>query len=439
MRSISNKYKITGLLLCTAALIAILTACMGSKKQPVYVEDTLVSINIVDRNGLTETINNVERLEQYNSVDFLQPQPYQKVLRVYMRDMQGNIPARITSYHPNGYPHKYIEVVNSRACGQYKEWFPNGVLKICANVIEGSADIVEGSEKTWVFDGCCEAWDECGGMEATIPYVKGDLEGTSTYYHPNGQVWKTIPYIKNRVNGIAEIYRCDGCLLLTSTYCNGVKEGESRRYWDPDVLAAEEVYCEGLLSTGRYYNREGECIAKIDEGNGTRAIFGKDAIIQLQEYHLGLLEGKVQVLDRYGRINNQYYAKNNCKHGEEICFYDAPRLQATLQPKVSMTWYEGKIQGVVKTWYDNGTQESQREMSNNKKNGHCTAWYRDGSLMMIEEYEQDRLTKGEYYTRGEKYPVSTIMDGKGTATLFDPEGSFIRKVDYLNGKPVQDE
>lgn len=423
-------------LLCLSTLW--LTAC--SYQQPLCIlEPTLTSINIIDRNGLTETINNPERLDQYSLVNFLQPQPYQKVLRIYSRDPQGNIPACITSYHPNGYTHKYLEVINSRACGEYKEWYPNGVQKVSANVIGGSADIVEGSEKTWIFDGCSQAWNEDGMLEASILYVKGNLEGTSLYYHPNGNIWKSIPYTQNKLHGTLEIYLCDGSLLQKCCYCNGLKEGKSIRYWTFDKIAAEEDYSEGLLYKGIYYDQDAECIAQISEGMGIKAVFGKEGIVELQEYLYGVIDGEVRQIDRYGRVSALYHVKNGCKHGEEINFFEALRLQQILIPKLSIMWFEGKIQGVVKTWYDNGTQESQREISNNKKNGHSTAWYRDGSLMLIEEYEQDQLLRGEYYSKGEKFPMTTVDDGTGTVTLFDSDGSLIRKMEYKNGKPCLDE
>lgn len=399
----------------------------------------LASINVIDRNGLSETINNPERLDKFACVDFLQPQPYKKVLRIYMRDEQGNIPACITSYHANGYAKQYLEVVNSRAFGAYKEWHPNGVQKIEATVIEGSADLVEGAERTWVFDGCCTVWTECGTLQASIPYAKGELEGVSTYYHDNGSVWKTIPYNKNKANGIVEIHCSDGTLLQTSNYCNGVREGETRRFWAPDQLAAEEIYSEGLLKYGRYYNRNGDCVATIDDGNGTRAVFGKDDVREIQEFHFGQLDGQVKVFDKYGRVCKFYHVKNFCKHGEEICFYDAVHLQKELNPKISINWYEGKVQGVTKTWYRNGVQESQREISNNKKNGHSTAWYQDGSLMLIEEYEQDRLIRGEYYSKGERFPVSTVSEGNGTVTLFDGDGNLLSKITYYHSKPQLDD
>lgn len=417
-----------------------LISCSSSYNQSMcHLEPNLASINIIDRNGMTETINSPERLEQYSQVDFLKPQPYQKVLRIYSRDYQGNLPSCITSYHVNGYPWKYLEVLNSRAYGEFKEWSPNGVLKISANVIEGTADIVTGSEKTWVFDGCSQAWDEDGNLEASIYYVKGCLEGTALYYHPNGNLWKSIPYTQNQIHGTLEIYLCDGTLLQTSCYCNGIKEGQTIRYWAPDKIASDEDYCEGFLNTGRYYNTSGECVAKIDNGSGIKAVFGKESIVEWQEYKNGMIEGEVKQLDKYGRVCSLYHAKNGFKHGEELYYYDAVRLQQNLVPKLSIMWFEGKIQGIVKTWYDNGTQESQKEMSNNKKSGHATAWYRDGSLMLIEEYEQDQLIRGEYYSKGERFPVSTVDDGKGTATLFNSDGSLLRKVEYKNRRPIFDE
>ena len=94
------------------------------------------------------------------------------------------------------------------------------------------------------------------------------------------------------------------------------------------------------------------------------------------------------------------------------------------------------MQGVAKTWYDNGVQESKREMSNNIKNGILTAWYRDGNLMLIEEYQQDKLVKGEYFRRGERHAISCVKDGGGTVTLFDAEGNFTCKVTYEEGVPI---
>ena len=94
------------------------------------------------------------------------------------------------------------------------------------------------------------------------------------------------------------------------------------------------------------------------------------------------------------------------------------------------------IQGIVKTWYDNGIQESSRQMSMNKKNGISTAWFRDGSLMLIEEFQDDALVRGEYHKKGVDHPTSKVVDGNGEATLYDAEGNFLKKIVYISGRPI---
>lgn len=414
-------------------LIALCYSCAPRQNEA----PLLTSINIIDRNGLSETVSSADRLKQYENVDFLSSQPYQKVLRIYNRDQNGEIHAFITSYHPNGQPKQYLEVVNNRAHGTYREWHESGNLKLEAYVIGGEADINNVAEASWLFEGCSRVWDECGTLIADIPYCNGELQGPSVYYHPNGVVWKQIPYIHNQMHGIAEFYLDSGTLLQTVEYANGLKQGTSKRFWGNCTVAADEHYSQGLLIMGRYFDRNGNLLAQIDNGNGFRAVFGKESLSELQEYHNGVLEGKIKYFAVNGALVKSTSFKNDLKHGEEVEYYASP---AGVEPekKLSVNWSEGKIQGLVKTWYPNGTQESQREMANNCKNGILTAWYQDGSIMLIEEYDRNKLIKGEYFPIGDKIPVSEINNGHGLATLYDAQGIFLKRVLYNNGKPLID-
>lgn len=218
--------------------------------------------------------------------------------------------------------------------------------------------------------------------------------------------------------------------MQTSEYVKGELSGQSRRYWEGGMIAADECYSKGLLMNGSYFDISGEPISQIENGAGMRAIFAKETVVELQEYKGGVLNGQIQVYDKHKCLCKSYSKKKNVKHGEYREYYSQSDI-----PKLSIMFYEGKIQGLVKTWYENGTQESQREMSNNMKNGLATAWYKDGSLMLIEEYDHDLLVRGEYYKKGEKIPVSQIALGNGLATLFDGDGHFIRKVNYHLKKP----
>lgn len=397
----------------------------------------LASINVLDRNGFSETICSEDRLKKFVNTDFLTTQPYQKVLRIYQRDEKGDIRAYINSYHSNGQPRQYLEIVNNRAYGNYREWHPNGQLKVETFIIGGEPDIDMVSEKSWLFEGISRAWDEGGRLQAEIPYCRGELQGLSFYYHSNGAIWKKIPCDRGAIHGVMEIYLDNGALLQTAQYHAGLKEGLSIRYWQPSQIASEEMYGNNLLKEGKYYDREGKLISSIEQGSGFRVLFGKQNVNELHQYQNGIEEGEVKIFNLDGVPVQRYYTKNGIKEGEEIEYYLPSEASGKeLQPKLSIQWVEGRIHGMVKTWYPSGVQESRREMSQNKKNGVLTGWYPDGHLMLAEVYEQDKLNEGKYFLSGENVPISEVKEGKGTATLFDSKGNLMRKVNYSHSRPL---
>jgi antitoxin component YwqK of YwqJK toxin-antitoxin module len=391
---------------------------------------TLASINIIDRNGFTETIGSPDRLKKYSHISFLDPQPYQKVLRVFKKDPQGHTLSIITAYHSNGEIKQYLEVMDGRAHGLYMEWHENGKKKLQTRVAEGNADIDELSQVTWSLTGKSQAWNEDGQLTAEIMYDKGVLTGVSNYFHANGNRSKCIPYEKGKISGTVQEWYPNGSLCLQETYIQGEKQGEAYGYWNTKQLAFHETYKNNLLIEGEYFTQANERVGLIVDGNGTKCIFNDVEPIELHEYVKGKQEGMVTLLDNQS-IHCTYHTKNGQKQGPEIFYYTD-----THTPKLSIEWDDGKINGIVKTWYHNGAQESQREMSQNKKQGMLTAWYMDGSLMLVEEYDKERLVKGDYLKKGERIPYSRIINGSGTATFFDSSGNYINRVEYKDGSPI---
>jgi antitoxin component YwqK of YwqJK toxin-antitoxin module len=312
-----------GIVLCML-LIAFTGAKRSQNRKPRLLP--LSSVHIIDRNGFSETISNKERLNQFQNVNFLSSQPYQKVLRIYARDSKGNIRSVVNTYHENGNPKQFLEILNARANGNYCEWHENGNMSIIAKVIGGAADVTSIAEKTWLFDGPSYAWDEEEHQIAEINYSQGSLEGISTYFHPNGQIWKQIPYTKNQLEGTAEIFRSNGELLQQITYSQGQRHGPSVRYWEGLRLASHEDYCRGKLENGQYFDKQGNLIAEVKHGTGYRAIFSKENIQELQEFIDGSLEGEVKVFNQEGRLKRIYHVKNGIKHGEEVEYYLPLRL-----------------------------------------------------------------------------------------------------------------
>lgn len=400
----------------------------------------LISLNLIDQNGLSETISSKERLKTYENIDFLGSQSYQKVLRVYAKDKSGKNFSIITSYYSNGQIKQYLEAINGQARGNYLEWHPNGQKKLQAIALGGNADLDEKSQSNWSFDKKSYCWSESGHLIAEIPYEKGVLEGVVKYYHLNGAISEEIPYVKNEVHGEMITFDEEGAILEKTNFSGGLKEGPSTGFWKPFTTAWNETWHEDQLEQGSYFDQNGTLLCQVSGGNGKRCIFSDTGPSEIHEYKEGKAEGLVLIFDDQQYITRSLHVKDGMKHGEEI-YYMTPKksLLENPQPQLSIQWHSDHIHGTVKSWYAGGTQESQREMSHNLKQGLLTAWYRDGKVMLIEEYEKDRLMRGDYLKKGETNPISKVVNGKGTATIYDADGTFIRRIEYQEGRPVDDE
>ncbi len=385
-------------------LLILLAGCASKVTQD---EPPLTSVQVMDRNGFAETVSSKDRLVTFNQIDFTSPQPYQKVLRVYNKDKTGKTKSIITSYHDNGLIWQSLEVVDGRAHGNYKEWHANGKTKLEASIIEGVADLHETAQTSWIFEGLSNVWDEEGNKIAEIPYEKGVLQGISHYYYADGTLWKEVPLYNGEINGTLIVYAKDRTILEKCTFENG------------------------LLQSAEFLNQ----VSEIKNGKGFYASFENGQLKSLTEYQNGAPCGLVKIFDPSGNLSSTYRIADGKKEGEEIIYHDSHPSQ----PKISLEWHDDLLQGQIKTWYLNGVLESQREINGNKKEGSSFAWYKDASLMLIEEYEKDQLVKGSYYKKKDKKPVSTIENGKGTATLYDGDGILLKKVPYEKGKPLLDQ
>jgi len=414
-------------------VLLILTSCAAKTAQN---SNDLVTIQILDRNGFSETISAKERLGKYEKTNFLAPQPYRKVVRVYGKASQGKTGSKITTYHTNGQPWQYLEIENGRAHGKYQEWHPNGQLKIEGFVIEGTPDVSEVAQLTWFFEGLCLAYDENGHLSAKIFYDKGLLEGTAQYFHPDGTLSQEIPYYKDEVHGIVQSFDKTGNCIEKIAYNQGKKDGPAVAYWTTAQLKYREEYDKGHLLKAEYFNIPGEKIAQIENGEGVQALFEETSLASLIEYHQGTIEGEIKNFNNKGQLISLYHIKDGMKQGEEWEYY--PSEDKKLLPKLFLQWNEDVLKGSTKTWYENGVLESQREMHDNKKHGPSFAWFKEGDLMLMEEYEDDQLMKGSYFKKWEKNPVSKIENGTGIATLFDKEGRFIKKIAYEKGIPQKE-
>ncbi|MDN3509620.1 MAG: hypothetical protein P0S93_06405 [Candidatus Neptunochlamydia sp.] len=420
-----------------ALIISLLVFLTGCGSQTKGNQERMTNIHIVDRNGFKETISSLDRLATYEKTNFLTPQPYDKVVRMFARNENGKTPAKLTTYHENGEPWQYLEVMNGRAFGIYREWHSNGVLRLDVRVIEGLGDLSEEAQLGWVFDGVSRAWNESGILIAEINYEKGSLQGNANYYHTNGHASKVIPYENNLIDGELIYYNKQGKVVGKTPYKKGKREGIATYKGDQAEPSYSEEYRDDLLIQATYHDFSGKIIKKIEKGYGKQPIYINGSLHCIREYRNGIPEGEVKLFDSHGYLKTLFHVKDGIKHGEEWVYYPALGNQEP-KPKLYMEWYEDAIHGICRSWYSDGVLESEREIINNQKHGIASAWYKDGSLMLIEDYEKDQLQKGTYMKKGEFHPVSSIENGEGTATLFDKDGYFLKRVLYQKGLVVDE-
>ncbi|PCI94350.1 hypothetical protein COB11_03910, partial [Candidatus Aerophobetes bacterium] len=415
------------------AAAILFTACSrnAENKNP-----KMICLQLIDRNGFNETIGSKDRLDLYKNTDFLEPQPYIKVVRIFQRNAKGKVLSAVTSYHENGEIAQYLEVESGRAHGIYKEWHPNGLQKVLAHVIEGLGDVSEDAMASWVFDNECIAFDEKGKMIAKIIYAKGELSKEALYYYPDGTLKKKVPFHKDEIHGEEVLFNEEGEMVGSIHFKKGLKDGVSEYLGSKSCPKFHEEYSEGKLLSGVYYNFDNNVISKVNVGNGLQTLYDEGLLCKQLEFKDGRQAGKVYHYSSNGALHSMYSLKEGEKHGEEWIYYVISSKPK--QKKICFNWYEGKLQGRVKSWYPNGNLESERDVYNNKKNGPSTAWYINGNIMLIEEYENDTLVKGLYMKKSNNAPVSSIENGSGIATLYDKDGYFLKKVHYQKGSPIEE-
>jgi len=415
--------------------LLLLSSCSHKTTEPTLVstattigvapKEALLKVNYVDQNGISETVVNPDRIRQFANTPLCAPQAYKKLLRIYKKDAQGNSKSILTSYYDNGNLHQYLECVNTRALGWYSEWHENGQKKLQTYVLAGIADLNEASIVTWSFEGEAYAWNEKGQKTAVCHYEHGKLSGEYCTYTPEGQLVSKSIWKNGKQHGHFYTYYPSGDVHECFFYDTGKREGRAEGFFNDKQYSFEEWYEEDCLRTGKYYLPNGRMISQVQNGQGVRSLFEEEKLVSQHEVHEGKPEGKFSFFDSSGKLEKIYFMKEGKKEGPETWYYTD-----TGQKKREFSWVMNEIHGLVQTWYPNGKMESKKEMSHNQKQGVATCWYTDGHLMMVEEYQADKLLRGKYIRRGSSEPVSVIEKGSGTATLFDSNGNFLEAVSY---------
>jgi len=245
--------------------------------------------------------------------------------------------------------------------GLRTDWYRNG------------QKMSEGTFKDGKEDGLKTRWFSDGKKHYERNYKDGLENGLETNWYGNGQKFYEVTFKDGKEDGLVTEWYENGEKKSEGTYKNGEFDGLSTSWYKNGQKMSEGTYKNGEfdgLSTSWYGNGQkmSEGTYKNGEFDGLRTNWDKDGSkyegkdgSNYWEFNL-VLEGKVK--------------RKDDKDGTFLYWYDDMKTKI----KFHKTYKNGKLDGLVTNWYENG----QKETEGTYKDGKLISrkdWKYDGSVM----------------------------------------------------------
>lgn len=200
-------------------------------------------------------------------------------------------------------------------------------------------------------------------IENGIYEVKNDL----------GKTVQKLCYEHGKLNGEGQVFDENGNPIQTVSYVNGKKEGPLKIYGSQGQL----------LSIIPYQN---------DQRSGTGVFYVLGAKTAEMSFQHDALEGPSVFYHSNGSIAAVLNYKNNMLQGRMECF----DMQQCL---VRSSFYKGgKLQGESITYYPGGIKIFEKGLfDQDKPIGKHWKFYEDQHVQSLQEYDQGKLVKDQYY------------------------------------------
>ena len=103
------------------------------------------------------------------------------------------------------------------------------------------------------------------------------------------------------------------------------------------------------------------------------------------------------------------------------------------------TWKDGKFDGPLTKWYENGQKQSIVTLKNRKMNGPVITWYENGQKFEEGTYRDNKLhgLQALWYENGQKNKENTYKDGKLlSATIWKHNGEKCPDTNLVDGSGI---
>lgn len=390
-----------------------------------------------------------------------------------------------TRFYPSGQRQAEYRWRSDRLVGVAQTWWPNGQLQSQFPADDGAGT---GTERRW---------DATGHLRMELPLVKGKKHGLGRVLADDGSLAATQTWVDDVLNGPEVRYR-DGKAIGTWEWKDGelvsspppeverkvarpatVKPGEGLRVEgvddekaDPDVVreAAREAAQQAAARQGPppeappqgSPSTDPKAIAAAQKaaartplpniirtfwpngklqsvypriGKGTEVQFHDNGEVSLiVPVVAGIRVGLARIFDRGGVLVAKVAFVDGQKDGEETQYARSGERVGTRH------WQRGKPIGIARTWYPDGTLQSEYHHDPTQPSGVEIQYHRNGVVRVYVPLRFGRRngTATIYTEAGVKWAEVSWRDGKrqGEERRFDKRGVVIARLWWSGDKEV---
>jgi uncharacterized protein len=364
-------------------------------------------------------------------------------------------------YWPDGTIKKRLNFVNDKLEGTNKTFYPNGAIETSFNTKSGKKDgILESFTHSGfqtiinnysddLADGPGVYYNYNEGFKRTYTYNKGTLENENIETWLNGNEKQSFSYLNGLVDGTCITRYSNSSRESERNYKNDTLVGKYCEYYPNNQKSREYQYDgKGRLS-GKVisYDRMGKITSEESEYKdgkltGTRTEFFPDGksqrILTYQNDHLleiVCLDDKGNQLYKAVDADSSIYLKSFFSDGimssEGLLVKDKRQGKWKFYNPLGIittesNYFNGLLQDIQHTYYDNGQIEKEFTSSGNYTLGVSKEYYINGHLKNQGYYDSTGVAgKWLYYYKNDS--LSNIIFYKnskiaGRSYLFDPKG-----------------
>ncbi|APA69455.1 toxin-antitoxin system YwqK family antitoxin [Janthinobacterium sp. 1_2014MBL_MicDiv] len=217
-------------------------------------------------------------------------------------------------------------------------------------------------------DSIAETYHENGQLMHRIRYHGRQMaDGEYVSYGPNGKVSSRAFLKGGRMHGRQDVFYADGTLFQRSHFIHDKQDGEFFTYAQDGSLRARKVWVDGEPDGWSFDSHDNGQLAQ-------KALYRKGRLLSMQKWGSN---GKPSVAwrqDAQGR-----------EQGDVTQWHDNG-VRASVTPM-----RDGQRHGLLQTWYDDGSLQQLVPYAYGKKHGIERHWDRNGRLVQEQAWQAGQL------------------------------------------------